>query len=112
MSGDIGARITEFVTLSDDSATTLYAATSGATRIVSIVATENSGSTPDIVVDIFDGTNAYRRFSATLLVGEIAVDDTEFILPQNWSLRATSSDASGLIDVQVTYEEPSAQSRR
>lgn len=103
------ASLTEIAKLTGNTATAIYTADRGATRINSITACENSGATPSLTLEAYDGTSSYyiRRVVA-LVAGVQVVYSTPFTLPHNWSIRATSSNASGLIDVFVDYEDPSA----
>jgi len=103
------AGLTEITKLTTSSATAVYTADRGATRINSITACENSGATPSLTLEAYDGTSSYyiRRVVA-LSVGTQVVYSTPFTLPHNWSIRATSNNASGLIDVFVDYDDPSA----
>lgn len=105
------AGLTEIAKLTSSAATVVYTADRGATRINSITACENSGATPSLTLEAYDtlGTTSYyiRRVVA-LSVGTQVVYNTPFTLPHNWSIRATSNNASGLIDVFVDYEDPSA----
>lgn len=67
---------------------------------------ENNGSTPNLTVALFDGTNSYALVSAGSLWVAKAVTAKQglvfnegYIVPLGWKLRVTSSDASGRFDV-------------
>lgn len=105
------ASLTEYAKLTGNTATAIYTADRGATRINSITACENSGATPSLTLEAYDvsgTTSYYLRRVVALSVGTQVVYSTPFTLPHNWSIRATSNNASGLIDVFVDYEDPSA----
>lgn len=105
------ASLTEYAKLTGNTATAIYTADRGATRINSITACENSGATPSLTLEAYDvsgTTSYYLRRVVALSVGTQVVYSTPFTLPHNWAIRATSNNASGLIDVFVDYEDPSA----
>lgn len=98
------ASFTAYTRLTSNSATSLYTASEGTTDVTSIVASQNSGTSVTLTLDVYDGTNTYvRRYLWTM-----GVDNEMFTLPHNWQLRGTSSNASGLIDVAVSFKDPSA----
>lgn len=99
-----GGAITEDGTLTGNSATTIFTAT-GATWIRSITACDNTTGGPTVTIDKYDGSAAYviqRAKAVPLIFNE------PFLLPVGWSIRMTSSDASGHIDWSITYDGPSA----
>lgn len=109
---DDSARETAFGKLTGNTATAVFTAES-ATLIRSITACENTGAaTPTLSVEAYDGTNSYYKCRGTALGAGLFLDyDVEFTLPQGWSIRLTSSDASGKVDWTVSYDDPSASGR-
>lgn len=100
----VGAIITEKVKLTDDSATTLVEADKSRITILTIEATETQGGTPTLTLDVTDGTTTwFKRSAAALTARQTVVYDTLFVLNNGETLRATSSDGSGDIDIFVTY---------
>lgn len=96
--------VTEDGTLADNSATPIFTA-EGATYIRVIAAEKNASGSHTVTLDKFDGSTAkVIRFVATLPL----TFDTPFLLPPGWSIRMTSSDASGKIDWSITYDPPAA----
>lgn len=105
------AVLTAFNKLTGNTATAIYTASEGSTLIRSIIACETNGATPTLTLEVYDVANTtsyYLRKALALSAGTPYVFNEPFMLPANWSIRATSSDASGRIDVHVAYEDPSA----
>lgn len=103
-----GAIVTTRVKLSGNSVTALFAATSR-TTILSIIATENNGGTPTLTLDVYDGTNSFAlRHAVAMVAGTAAIFSEPFELQAGYSIRATSSDASGHVDCHVSYINPVA----
>ncbi|UYQ70967.1 hypothetical protein OF122_12955 [Pelagibacterium flavum] len=100
----VGSVITAKVKLTGNTATTLVDADTGRVTILSIDATETQGGTPNLTIDVTDGTTTWfkRNAAAMTAKGSVTYDDV-FILDNGETLRATSSDASGDIDIFVTY---------
>lgn len=99
-----GGAITEDGTLTGNTATTIFTGT-GATWIRSITACDNAAGSPTVTIDKYDGSTAkiIKRVASVPLVF-----NEPFLLPVGWSIRMTSSNASGLIDWSITYDGPSA----
>jgi hypothetical protein len=96
--------VTEDGTLADNAATSIFTAT-GATYIRVIAAEKNAAGSHTVTVDKYNGSAAkVVRFTAALPL----TYDTPFLLPPGWSIRLTSSDASGKIDWSITYDPPAA----
>lgn len=96
--------VTEDGTLDDNAATVIFTAT-GATYIRVIAAEKNAAGSHTVTVDKYNGSAAkVVRFTAALPL----TYDTPFLLPPGWSIRLTSSDASGKIDWSITYDPPAA----
>jgi hypothetical protein len=102
---------TVFGKLTGNTATAIFTADS-ATFIRSIQVCENAGSTPNLTIDIFDGTTAYlKRRALAVTAGTEILYTNEFMLPQGWSIRLTSSDAAGKFDWSVTHDDAGSASR-
>lgn len=99
-----GGAITEDGALTGNTATTIFTAT-GATWIRSITACDNAVGGPTVTIDKYDGSTA-RHIKRAVAVPVIF--NEPFLLPVGWSIRMTSSNASGLIDWSITYDGPSA----
>lgn len=103
-----GALRTRFTKLTGSTATEVYPkaadTTKSAALISSIVCCMNGAVTPNLTIAIDDGTNTYNlRRALAMIAGTAVVWDEPFLLPQNWSIKVTSSDASGQVDVLVNY---------
>lgn len=106
-----GSIVTTRVKMTSNAATPLFLARSR-TTILSIIATENNGGTPNLTLDVFDGTNSYAlRHAVAMVAGTAAIFNEPFELPSGWSIRATSSDASGHVDAHVSYINPVAAAK-
>ncbi|MFC3706046.1 hypothetical protein ACFOOL_14935 [Devosia honganensis] len=78
------------------------------TTILSVVACEISGATPNYTLELFDGMTSFFIFKEKPLVAhEPLIFNEPFVLGNNWTLRATASVADQ-IDVLITYAEPDA----
>ncbi len=69
---------------------------------------ENAGSTPNLTVELYDGTSSYYLGSggsswvAKAVTAKQSVEFTNVVVPSGWKLRVTSSDAAGKFDVVGT----------
>jgi hypothetical protein len=112
MSAEVSAfaGLSEFGALTDNTATTIYTASQGGTRIRSITACETAGATPTLTVDIYDvaNTTAYhKRKAVAMTAGTEIVFNEPFYLPPLWAIRLTSSSLTGGVDWTLTYDAPS-----
>lgn len=109
----LGATETERTRLTDGSVTTVLSKDPKVT-LVSIALAENNGATPTVSLDVYDGTNArYLQKSVALTAGgRVTLDLTGEVIHQHEVVRAMSSDASGHVDVAVTYIDPWAAGKR
>lgn len=103
-----GALQTLFTKLTGSSATEVYPKSGDTnksqTLIASIVCCMNGAVTPNLTIAIDDGTNTYNlRRALAMTAGTAVIWDEPFTLPQNWTIKVTSSDASGQVDVLVNY---------
>lgn len=67
---------------------------------------ENAGSTPNLTVELFDGTNSFYLGTGgvewrarAVTAGQSITFGDGYILPNKWKLRVTSSDAAGKFTV-------------
>jgi hypothetical protein len=67
---------------------------------------ENAGSTPNLTVELFDGTTSYYLGTGgvewrakAMSAGQSVTFSDGYIVPNGWRLRITSSDAAGKMDV-------------
>jgi len=93
--------------LATTSVTDIFDATKR-TTILSVVATEITGNTPDYTLELYDGTTSYYIYSTKAMTADTPLSYTEpFGLPSGWQLRAAAG-AANQSDVVVTYAEPAA----
>lgn len=103
-----GAIVTNRVKLTGNTVTTIFAATQR-TTILGIIATENNGGTPNLSLEVYDGTNSfYLRKAVAMVAGTAVIFNEPFELQAGYSIRATSSDGSGHVDCHVSYINPVA----
>lgn len=103
-----GALLSKPVKLTGATATVILTATKR-TTILSVICAEIGGDTPNLTVELYDGsTSYYLRNALAMSANEVVVFDNEFVLPLGWSLRVTSSGASGEVDVLCNYLNPDA----
>jgi hypothetical protein len=105
--------ISEFGKLTGNTATTIFTA-SGATRIQSITACENTGAaTPTLSIETYDGTSVsyYKRRAVAMTAGTEIVFNEPFSINPGWQIRLTSGDAAGKVDWCITYDTPTAAGR-
>ena len=86
--------------------TDIVDATLGAVRVPWFAVGENNGGTPNLTVEIYDGTTSFYLTAASLLWNARAMTakqgvlfDAGYVIPLGSKLRVTSSDASGRMDV-------------
>lgn len=82
------------------------ATTTGPLFVSWFAVNENSGATPSLTVDIYDGTTAIYLGAGgsawkakALTAGQSVVFDAGYAIPLGSTLRVTSSDAAGKMDV-------------
>lgn len=99
--------------ITGNTATAVFTARSR-TVITSLVITENNGSTPNLTVDRYDTANTtayYLRNALAVTAKQTVIFDEPMVLQTGWSIRVTSSDASGRFDGTMTYIFPDASAR-
>jgi len=102
------AGISEYGKISNNTTTTIYTASIGTTRVRSVICCENAGSTPNLTLEVNDGTNSYyKRKAVAMTAGSETIFNEPFYVPQGWTVKITSSDAAGKIDWTITYDAPS-----
>lgn len=92
--------------ITNSSVTTVIDATKGQVNLVELYVIENAGSTPNLTVDIYDGTNAYPLPDSSKAVWSVkavsanqAVEFSSRVIPKGSILRVTSSDALGKFNI-------------
>lgn len=106
-----GGYLTEYVKLTGNTATTVLDVPQSVT-VASVICTETGGATPNLTIDVHDGTSSYHLRNAAAMTAKQTVTYAEpFTIPNGWVLRVTSSNASGQVDVFVNYASLSASSR-
>lgn len=103
-----GIPLSEWTRLTGNTATTIYTATRP-TTIISIGWSETAGGTHTLSIVRNDGTNDHiLRGGAALTAYEHGVFDEVIRLKQGDTLKATSGDVAGKVDLRVTYLAPDA----
>lgn len=95
------------VPVTGNSATTIVDATDNAIFVAWFEVNENNGSTPNLTVDVYDGTNARYLASddgAVFVARAVAAKSSQqftrgYVIPKGSKLRVTSSDAAGRFHV-------------
>lgn len=105
-----GVLETKRTTLTGNTATEIFKATSR-TTVVSVVVAPNSG-TPTVTLDVYDGTNAFVIAKTLATTNGNAIFSEPVMLGPGQSIRATSSDASGHLDCHVSYLQPTSAASR
>jgi len=92
--------------LTGTAATAIVDGTDNAWYVPWVQANENSGGTPSLTLDLYDGTTAYYQGSGgsvwrvkAMTANQSVTFDNGIFVPKGWKLRATSNNASGLIDL-------------
>jgi len=103
-----GQPVPKWTTLDDDSATDVLGFVSPRyTMVLSIWCTETAGNTPNLTIEVYDGTTSYAlRKEKAMTAKETVVIDEPFPLNQNQTIRVTSSATGGGVDVMVVYLLP------
>lgn len=82
------------------------------TTIVRVICSEINGGTPNLTLLKTDGTTTiYYRNALAMTARQTFILEGPIILQSGWSLKATSSQASGLVDVDVIYLAPDSSSK-
>ena len=90
--------------LTDNTATTVLGPVKSNTIVVSVVCCETGGATPNLTITKTNGTRTiHYRNAKPMTASEAVLYDTPIHLRAGWSLQVTSSNASGEVDVDVTY---------
>lgn len=96
------------VAITANTVTTIVDATDNSYFVLWFEVNENAGSTPNLTVDIYDGTNtrylgsdAGSTYVALAVTAKLSVKFTQgYVIPKGSKLRVTSSDAAGKFHVQ------------
>lgn len=102
--GNAATGITKKVTT--NSVTTVIDATKGQVNLVELLVIENAGSTPNLTVDLWDGTSSYLLPDTSKVVWSVkAVSANQVIefgsrvIEKGYVLRVISSDAAGKFNI-------------
>jgi flavin-binding protein dodecin len=95
------------VAITASTATTIVDATDDTRYVLWFEVNENNGSTPNLTVDVYDGTNARylgsdanATYVALAVTAKLSVKFTQgYVVPKGSKIRVTSSDASGRFHV-------------
>lgn len=104
-----GALLPQETKLTSNAVTDVYGPAQTSTVILSVVCTEIGGVTPNLTIAKVNraGTvTIYYRFQKPMLAKETVIYETPIVVKSGWKLQVTSSTASGLVDVDVTYLAP------
>lgn len=99
------AAVYQKITGSSATAITDINATAGPVRVPRLQVNENNGGTPSLTVEVTDGTTHYYlgsggfTWKARAVTALQSVEFTDFKVPLGFSVKVTSSDASGHFDV-------------
>lgn len=104
-----GRPLTQWTKLSDSNATTCFEADSK-TTIVSIACTESGGNTPNLTVSRVTTAPVTHavHYKATMTARSTELVDRLLVLDKGDTIKVTSSNAGGAVDVEVTYLTSSA----
>jgi hypothetical protein len=104
-----GFPITKFTDLTDNSETTIFETPQQGATVLSIGWSETSGGTHTLLIVMDDGSADHvLRGAKALTAYEIGQIDEVIRLKSGQSLKATSSDGTGKVDLRVTYLAPDA----
>ena len=93
--------------LTDNAATTVFGPVKSNTIVLSVVCTETGGATPNLTVAKTNGVRTiHYRNAKAMTARETVLFETPIQLRVGWYLQVTSSNASGQVDVDVTYLDP------
>lgn len=99
-----GKPLTIWTKLTDNTATTCFTA-EGKTTILGIACTEWGGDTPNLTIARVTPAPVthYLRNALAMTAKQRVTIDEVFVLNKGDTIKVTSSDASGEVDVMVTY---------
>jgi hypothetical protein len=102
-----GSILTKATKLTTTSATALYTAQKR-TVILSIVATEITGNTPALTLELYDATTSYYlRNALAMTAKQTLIFNEPLTINAGWSIRATAG-AANQIDCLITFMSPDA----
>lgn len=102
---EVGGQEIISVRLTNGNVTDIVDATDEAWDIMWVAFGEHAGTTPNLTISLYDGTNTYYLstdgycWNAKALTAAQAVSIDDLPIPKGWKLRAQSSNASGNIHV-------------
>ena len=105
-----GGLLTEKTILTGNTATTVLDL-GKAVLIESIVCVEVGGATPNLTIEVYDGTTSYYRRNAKAMAAKERFEEPGWRLDSDEVVRVTSSNASGQVHVWVNYFAADATQR-
>ena len=102
------------VALSTLAATAIVTATNatGALTVEYVRVTEHTGGTPTLILDIYNGSTAYKIKGAKALTAyEVYTDRDPILLEPGWSLRATAGTINLIVITALYTQQVFAQAR-
>lgn len=96
---EIAAKVTS------SSAKDIVDAAASAVLVPWLQVNENAGATPNLTVELYDGTTSYylgaggATWVAKAVTAKQSLLFEDIVVPRGWKLRVTSSDAAGKFDV-------------
>jgi len=109
-----GAILGEATKLTANTATTVLGPNPTSAVILSVVCTEIGNVTPNLTIAKVNAAGTvtiYYRFQKAMTAKETVVFETPIVLKTGWKLQVTSSTATGLVDVDVSYLAPDKTSQ-
>jgi len=109
-----GAILSQATNITGNTAVDVYGPAPTSTVILAVVCTETGNVTPNLTIAKVNAAGTVTinyRFQKAMLAKETVVFDTPIVLKTGWKLRVTSSTATGLVDVDVSYLAPDKSSQ-
>ena len=102
-----GALLPAETKLTDNALTDVLGPFLTSTVVLSIVCTEIGNTTPNLTIAKNKGaTTIYYRFAKAMTAKETVTFEVPIVLKTGWTLQVQSSNASGQVDVDVSYLAP------
>lgn len=104
-----GTPLSAYMRLSNNTIQTVFTA-ERKTVITHWICANRSGGAVTLTLEKTNGTTQiYYRFATSIAANSYDADTREIVLDPGWSLKATSGNASGNLDIDVTYLQPTPQ---
>jgi len=87
--------------LTGNTATTVVDAASQAYYVPRLTINETAGATPNLTVELYDGSTSYTlgaegsAWTAKAVTAKQSVTFTDLVVPKGWKIRVTSSSVTG-----------------